>query len=116
MLLSSYSYWYTNWLVAIENQMDAHNCFFVHRNSIELLIQDRRGLQLFLGMGPHRPATKVVNGRALVFENPRFFDFMDKDNKRLKLSSMATSTCGAHRLVLSGFLMNISFKIDKASS
>ena len=73
--------WRSNWRVSLENLNDAH-VFFVHRNSIELLIQDRRGLQLFLGMGPHRPATKIVNGRALVFENPRFFDYMDTDQAR----------------------------------
>lgn len=73
--------WQANWRVSLENLNDAH-VFFVHRNSIELLIQDRKGLQLFLGMGPHRPPTKVVNGRALVFENPRFFDFMDTDQER----------------------------------
>jgi hypothetical protein len=73
--------WRSNWRVSLENLNDAH-VFFVHRNSIELLIQDRRGLQLFLGMGPQRPATKVVNGRALVFENPRFFDYMDTDQAR----------------------------------
>jgi phenylpropionate dioxygenase-like ring-hydroxylating dioxygenase large terminal subunit len=73
--------WKANWRVSLENLNDAH-VFFVHRNSIELLIQDRKGLQLFLGMGPHRPKTKVVNGRALVFENPRFFDYMDTDQDR----------------------------------
>src|SRR5205807_1143639 len=79
--VAALSNWCSNWRVSLENLNDAH-VFFVHRNSIELLIQDRRGLQLFLGMGPHRPATKIVNGRALVFENPRFFDYMDTDQAR----------------------------------
>jgi len=33
-------------------------------------------------MGSHRPATKVVNGRALVFEKPPLFDYMDTDQAR----------------------------------
>jgi phenylpropionate dioxygenase-like ring-hydroxylating dioxygenase large terminal subunit len=62
LILSNYSYWETNWLVAIENQADAHNCFYVHRNS---------ALQLLSGDGgrprtPLGPRSKVINGRALM--------------------------------------------------
>jgi phenylpropionate dioxygenase-like ring-hydroxylating dioxygenase large terminal subunit len=61
VLCSSYSYWYTNWLVAIENQMDAHNCFFVHRNCVKQLT----GIHVGRPRTPLGPRSKVVNGRAL---------------------------------------------------
>jgi hypothetical protein len=73
--------WKANWRPALENLQDAH-AFFVHRNSLEVLSQDVQGLNLLLHMGPERPPTKVVNGRALVFENPRFFDFIDSHQER----------------------------------
>jgi phenylpropionate dioxygenase-like ring-hydroxylating dioxygenase large terminal subunit len=73
--------WKVNWRASLENLQDAH-VFYVHRNSLEVLSQDVAGLNLLLHMGPDRPPTKVVNGRALVFENPRFFDFIDSDQQR----------------------------------
>jgi phenylpropionate dioxygenase-like ring-hydroxylating dioxygenase large terminal subunit len=73
--------WQANWRPALENLQDAH-AFFVHRNSLEVLSQDVSGLNLLLHMGPDRPPTKIVNSRALVFENPRFFDFIDSHQER----------------------------------
>ena len=73
--------WQANWRPALENLQDAH-AFFVHRNSVEVLSQDVSGLNLLLHMGPDRPPTKIVNSRALVFENPRFFDFIDSHQER----------------------------------
>lgn len=73
--------WKANWRASLENLQDAH-VFFVHRNSIEVLSQDEAGLRLLLHMGPKRPPTRVVNGRTLVFENPRFFDFFDANQER----------------------------------
>ena len=73
--------WKVNWRASLENLQDAH-VFFVHRNSIEVLSQDESGLRLLLHMGPDRPPTHVVNGRALVFENPRLFDFIDQNQER----------------------------------
>jgi phenylpropionate dioxygenase-like ring-hydroxylating dioxygenase large terminal subunit len=64
VLLSSYTYWHTNWMVAIENQNDAHNCFFVHRNSVKQLTQIRPGRQ----RTPIGPRSKVVNDRAVLAE------------------------------------------------
>jgi len=61
--LTSYTYWYTNWLLAIENHSDAHNAMFVHRNSINQL--------LFAGgrnRSPIGPRSKIVNNRALLAE------------------------------------------------
>jgi phenylpropionate dioxygenase-like ring-hydroxylating dioxygenase large terminal subunit len=73
--------WRANWRASLENLQDAH-VFYVHRNSIELLSQDVQGLTFLLHLGPKRPPTRVVNERALVFENPRFFDFIDSDQTR----------------------------------
>ena len=73
--------WKVNWRASLENLQDAH-VYFVHRTSLEVLMQDLNGLNLLLHMGPERPATRVVNGRALVFENPRFFDFVDSNQQR----------------------------------
>lgn len=80
-ILFSEQRWKVNWRVSLENLQDAH-VFFVHRTSLEVLMQDVNGLNLLLHMGPDRPPTRVVNGRALVFENPRFFDFVDSNQKR----------------------------------
>lgn len=62
LLLSTYTYWYTNWMVAIENENDAHNCFFVHRNSVTQLFSSSGGRP----RTPIGPRSKVVNGRALL--------------------------------------------------
>jgi len=80
-VLFSEQRWKVNWRASLENLQDAH-VFFVHRASLEVLMQDVNGLNLLLHMGPERPPTRVVNGRALVFENPRFFDFVDSNQQR----------------------------------
>ena len=33
LFLNTIRYWHCNWMIALENQSDAHNCFWVHRNS-----------------------------------------------------------------------------------
>lgn len=81
LVMFSEQTWKVNWRASLENLQDAH-VFFVHRNSLEVLSQDEAGLRLLLQMGPDRPPTRVVNGRALVFENPRFFDFIDSNQQR----------------------------------
>jgi len=81
LVMHSEQRWRANWRPALENLQDSH-AFFVHRNSIEVLSQDESGLNLLLHMGPDRPPTKIVNGRALVFENTRFFDFQDSNQER----------------------------------
>jgi hypothetical protein len=30
----AWNYWHTNWMIALENTYDAHNAFWVHRNSL----------------------------------------------------------------------------------
>jgi phenylpropionate dioxygenase-like ring-hydroxylating dioxygenase large terminal subunit len=81
LVMFSEQRWAVNWRASLENLQDAH-VFFVHRNSLEVLSQDEAGLKLLLQMGPDRPRTQVLNGRALVFENPRFFDFIDSNQQR----------------------------------
>lgn len=81
LVMYSEQMWRANWRPALENLQDSH-AFFVHRNSLEVLSQDPSGLNLLLHMGPERPPTKIVNGRALVFENTRFFDFQDSQQSR----------------------------------
>jgi len=81
LVMHSQQKWHANWRPALENLQDSH-AFFVHRNSLEVLSQDTSGLNLLLHMGPERPPTKIVNGRALVFENTRFFDFQDSQQGR----------------------------------
>jgi phenylpropionate dioxygenase-like ring-hydroxylating dioxygenase large terminal subunit len=80
-VLFSEQHWKVNWRASLENLQDAH-VFYVHRTSLEVLMQDVNGLNLLLHMGPNRPPTQVINGRALVFENPRFFDFADSNQQR----------------------------------
>jgi phenylpropionate dioxygenase-like ring-hydroxylating dioxygenase large terminal subunit len=81
LVMFSEQRWHANWRPALENLQDSH-AYYVHKNSLEVLSQDVSGLNLLLHMGPDRPPTKIVNGRALVFENPRFFDFQDSNQAR----------------------------------
>jgi phenylpropionate dioxygenase-like ring-hydroxylating dioxygenase large terminal subunit len=81
LVMFSEQEWKTNWRVSLENLQDAH-VFYVHRNSIELLSQDESSLRHLADMGPDRPPTKVINNRALVFDNTRYFDFADTNLER----------------------------------
>jgi len=36
LLLGAWRYWHVNWMIAVENTHDAHNCFYVHRNSFRV--------------------------------------------------------------------------------
>lgn len=62
VVLSSYTYWYINWLLAIENHSDSHNAVYLHRNSINQLI----GLYKGRTRTPLASQGKIVNGRGLV--------------------------------------------------
>lgn len=61
MIQSTYTYWPTSWIVAIENQNDAHNAFFVHRNSLMNLTADRNRRRTPIG-----PRSKLINDAALL--------------------------------------------------
>jgi phenylpropionate dioxygenase-like ring-hydroxylating dioxygenase large terminal subunit len=61
MVLSTYTYWPTSWMIAIENQNDSHNAMFVHRNSLMQLTADRARKRT-----PQGPRSKLIEDRALV--------------------------------------------------
>lgn len=67
VILASHTYWYSNWLVAIENQNDAHNCDYVHRNSVKQFT----GLYVGRPRTPVAPRSKVVNDRAVIVADKR---------------------------------------------
>ena len=61
---STFRYWDCNWMIALENTNDAHNMFYVHRNSI-------RFLRSRFGGRPRTPqgyASKVVNNKTVVVD------------------------------------------------
>ncbi len=64
LILSTFRYWHCNWMIALENTSDAHNCFYVHRDS---LIQ----LRTKTGGRPRTPIgypSKIVNNKAVTTE------------------------------------------------
>jgi phenylpropionate dioxygenase-like ring-hydroxylating dioxygenase large terminal subunit len=61
LFLTSYTYWGCGWMVAIENQNDAHNGFYAHRNSLMQLTMNRARSRTPLG-----PRSKLLNDRALI--------------------------------------------------
>lgn len=58
--------WRCNWRPAVENLLDAH-VFYLHRNSLQLLLSRPKGVIALSKMGPRRPRPKVVNNRGLVY-------------------------------------------------
>jgi nitrite reductase/ring-hydroxylating ferredoxin subunit len=58
--------WDCNWRPAFENLLDSH-VFYVHRNSVHLMMMDAANLLIASKMGPRRPRPRVVNGRALMY-------------------------------------------------
>jgi phenylpropionate dioxygenase-like ring-hydroxylating dioxygenase large terminal subunit len=69
-IFASYTYWQTNWLLALENHSDAHNCFYVHRNCLNILI----GLSGGRNRTPVGPKSEIVNGglRA-IYDNQDYY-------------------------------------------
>lgn len=61
VVLTTYTYWASSWIVAIENQNDAHNAFFVHRNSLMQLTAPRGRARTPVG-----PRSRLVEDRALL--------------------------------------------------
>ena len=41
VVMSRFRYWDVNWMIALENTSDAHNCFYVHRNAIRVMFSNR---------------------------------------------------------------------------
>jgi nitrite reductase/ring-hydroxylating ferredoxin subunit len=62
VVLSAYTYWHINWLLAIENHSDSHNALYLHRNSIKQLL----GITGGRNRTPIGPEGKIVNERGLV--------------------------------------------------
>jgi len=67
--LTTYQYWDCNWMIALENTNDAHNCWYVHRNALRHLFSGHTRL------GGGRPRTplgypsKVINDRVVTTVN-----------------------------------------------
>ncbi len=59
VFLSTIRYWHCNWMIALENQSDAHNCFWVHRDSI-IQLRSRTGGRPRTPMGYHSTNVKNV--------------------------------------------------------
>lgn len=61
VVMSTYTYWNTSWIVSIENQNDSHNYgLFVHRNSVNQLTSGRSRNRTPVG-----PRSKLVDDVAL---------------------------------------------------
>lgn len=71
--------WKANWRPGIENFTDAH-VYYVHRNSLEVLMQSTAALLTILHQGPSRPQFHVVNERFLCFKpgEASVLDYMDR--------------------------------------
>jgi phenylpropionate dioxygenase-like ring-hydroxylating dioxygenase large terminal subunit len=61
LVMSSYTYWQTSWIVSIENQNDSHNYgLYVHRNSLTQLMSGRSRNRTPVGT-----RSKLINDAAL---------------------------------------------------
>ncbi len=63
LFLTTYTYWRCNWMLAIENQSDAHNYFYAHRNAVLQLTRNRSRPRT-----PNGGRARIVNGRTLIAE------------------------------------------------
>jgi phenylpropionate dioxygenase-like ring-hydroxylating dioxygenase large terminal subunit len=74
ILFSTYTYWPTSWIIAIENQNDSHNSNWAHMNSMMQLTANRGRSPTPVG-----PRSKLVKDRALVamLDNQKYY----KDEK-----------------------------------
>ncbi len=61
VFFTTYTYWPTNWIVAIENQNDSHNGFYAHRNSLMQLMMYRGRSRTPVG-----PRSRLLNDRTLL--------------------------------------------------
>jgi phenylpropionate dioxygenase-like ring-hydroxylating dioxygenase large terminal subunit len=64
IVLTTYTYWRSSWILAIENQDDPHNALYAHRNSLMQLMSPR-----FRARTPTGPRAKLIEDRALVILN-----------------------------------------------
>jgi phenylpropionate dioxygenase-like ring-hydroxylating dioxygenase large terminal subunit len=64
LILSTFRYWHCNWMIALENTSDAHNCFYVHRDSLTQL-------RTRTGGRPRTPLgypSKIINNKSVTTE------------------------------------------------
>jgi len=64
----SIRYWDCNWMIALENQSDSHNAFYVHRNALRVMFSARGDL----GGRPRTPLgyqSKLINNKAAAVVN-----------------------------------------------
>jgi phenylpropionate dioxygenase-like ring-hydroxylating dioxygenase large terminal subunit len=76
LILATYTYWRANWLIAIENQNDSHNCDFVHRNSMKQFLGFMRGRE----RTPMSPKSEIINDRAVVVKGRAHQDYYGSGN------------------------------------
>ena len=70
-------YWQCNWMIALENTLDAHNAFYVHRDAI-LFLMTRNGGRPRTPRGYH---SRVVNGRAVIATDRNATAYYAQDGK-----------------------------------
>ncbi|MGX7677721.1 Rieske 2Fe-2S domain-containing protein [Jatrophihabitans sp. DSM 45814] len=76
LILTTYTYWKSSWILAIENQDDPHNSLYAHRNSLMQLMSPR-----FRARTPTGPRAKLVEDRALVILNLNQKYYADENGK-----------------------------------
>jgi len=76
LVLTTYTYWRSSWILAVENQDDPHNSLFAHRNSVMQLMSPR-----FRARTPVGPRAKLVEDRALVILNLNQKYYADEHGK-----------------------------------
>jgi phenylpropionate dioxygenase-like ring-hydroxylating dioxygenase large terminal subunit len=75
LVQSSATVWNCNWRPAFENLLDSH-VFYVHRNSVHLMMLQTKNLFLMSKMGPRRPRPTIINRRGLTYP-PGALGFLD---------------------------------------
>ena len=73
IVLNTMRYWDLNWMIALENTSDAHNCFYVHRNAFRAMFSSR-------GDTANRPRT------------PMGYRSVNVNNKSVKTADSARTT------------------------
>lgn len=76
LLLTTYTYWPTPWLVALENQGDSHNAQYAHLNSMQQLLRDCARPRT-----PTGPRMRNVEGRAVLPVKGGANPYADEDGK-----------------------------------
>ena len=77
VILNTVRYWNCNWMVALENTADAHNCFWVHRDSL-FMLRSRFGGRPRTPLGYR---SKIVNGRSAITFDYNTTAYYKKDGK-----------------------------------